>query len=61
MDKQRIKGAAHRLKGSIKKTVGRLIGNERLEASGEMDKAAGSARTTVGEAKDAVRDSIKPR
>lgn len=57
MDTQRIKGAVQRLKGSIKKTVGRLTGDRRLEASGEIDKATGS----VGEAKDAIRDSTKPR
>lgn len=61
MDKQRIKGAALRLKGNIKKTVGRLIGNDRLEASGEVDKAAGSIRTGVGETKDAIRDRVDPR
>lgn len=61
MDKQRIKGAALRLKGNIKKTVGRLTGNERLEASGEIDKAAGSVRTAVGKTKDVVRDSINSR
>ncbi len=61
MDKQRIKGAALRLKGSIKTAVGRLTGNERLESSGKVDKAAGSVRTAVGETKDAIRDSTKSR
>lgn len=59
MDKLRISGTALRIKGSIKTTVGRLTGNERLEASGEIDKAAGRARTTAGETKDALRDSRK--
>ncbi|MEQ1710329.1 MAG: CsbD family protein [Hyphomicrobium sp.] len=59
--KRRIKGAALRLKGNIKTTIGRLTGNERLEAAGAVDKAAGSARTAVGAAKDAIRSSSKPR
>lgn len=55
--KQRIKGAALRLKGNIKTTVGRLSCNERLQPAGAVDKAAGSVRTAVGAAKDAIRSS----
>lgn len=61
MDKQRIKGAVQKIKGSVKTTVGRLTGNRSLEAEGEIDNATGSVRTAAGEAKDAVRSSVKPR
>ncbi|MDX2290402.1 MAG: CsbD family protein [Hyphomicrobiaceae bacterium] len=60
MNSLRIKGAALKLKGSIKEAVGRLTGDERLEASGELDKVVGSVRTAMGTTQDAVRDSIKP-
>lgn len=61
MDKERIKGAAQKIKGSIEKTVGRLTGNRKLEAEGHVDKVIGSARDGVGKAKDAVRDTVKDR
>ena len=59
MDKQRIKGAALRLKGSIKRAVGRLTGRESLVVDGKVDTAAGSVRTVVGETKDSARDMTK--
>ncbi len=61
MDKDRIKGAAQKLKGSIEKTVGRLVGSRKLETEGKIDNAAGSVRTAVGEVKDAARDATKDR
>ena len=61
MDKDRIKGAAQKIKGSIEKTVGRLTGNKKLEAEGVVDKAVGSAREGIGKGKDAVRDIAKDR
>ncbi|MGA1805041.1 CsbD family protein [Rhizobium sp. HT1-10] len=59
MDKNRIEGAAKELKGTIKETVGKLTGNERLEAEGKFDKAAGEVQSTVGKGKDAVKDALK--
>ncbi len=59
MDKNRIEGAAKELKGTIKETVGKLTGNERLEAEGKVDKAAGEMQSTVGKGKDAVKDALK--
>ena len=61
MDKDRIKGAAQKIKGSIEKTVGRLTGNKKLEAEGVVDNAVGSAREGIGKGKDAVRDIAKDR
>ena len=61
MDKDRIKGAAQQIKGSIEKAVGKLTGDKKLEAHGKIDKAAGSVRTAVGEAKDTVREVVKDR
>jgi uncharacterized protein YjbJ (UPF0337 family) len=61
IDKDRIKGAAQKIKGSIEKTVGKMIGNRKLEADGKVDEAAGSVRKSIGEAKDVVRDTAKDR
>ncbi len=59
MDKDRIKGTAQKIKGGIKEAFGKMIGDKKLEADGKVDKAAGSVRKTVGEAKDVVRDVAK--
>ena len=61
MDKDRIKGAAQKIKGSIEKTVGKMVGNKKLETEGKIDVAAGNVRKAVGKAKDAVRDAVKDR
>ena len=61
MDKERIKGAAQEVAGSIKKAVGKLVGNKKLEAEGKLDSATGAIRTAVGEGKDTVRDIMKDR
>ena len=61
MDKDRIKGAAQKIKGSIEKTIGNLVGNKKLETDGKIDKAAGTLRSAVGEAKDTVREVVKDR
>ena len=62
MDKEHIKGAAQKIEGSIKDTIGSLTGNAKLQAEGKADKAAGSAHQAAGDVKDAagnVTDAIK--
>lgn len=61
MDKERIKGAAQEVVGSIKKALGKLVGNNKLEAEGKLDSATGAIRTAVGEGNDTVRDIMKDR
>ena len=55
MDKEHIKGAAEKVGGAIKDATGKITGNERLQAEGKADKAAGATRETVGDVKDAGR------
>jgi uncharacterized protein YjbJ (UPF0337 family) len=59
MDKDRIKGAAEKTKGSVKEAAGKLTGDSKLQAEGKMDKAKGSVRNAAGGAKDAVRGSAR--
>jgi uncharacterized protein YjbJ (UPF0337 family) len=61
MDKDRIKGAAQKLKGGVEKAVGKMVGSQKLETDGKIDQAAGTIRRAVGEGKDAVRDVVKNR
>ncbi|TCQ08872.1 CsbD-like protein [Rhizobium sp. PP-F2F-G36] len=59
MDKNRIEGGAKEAKGTVKEAVSKLVGNERLEAEGKIDKADGKAQSTLGKAKDAIKGALK--
>jgi uncharacterized protein YjbJ (UPF0337 family) len=59
MDNERIKGAAQKIKGTTEKTVGKLVGNRKLETDGKVDEATGDIRKAVGKAKDDVKDAVK--
>ena len=57
MDKNRVTGALDQAKGAIKEGVGNLTGDEKLKAEGKADKVAGKTESTIGGAKDTVRDA----
>jgi uncharacterized protein YjbJ (UPF0337 family) len=56
MDKDRINGSANQAKGAVKETVGKAIGDTKLQTEGAADKLKGKVQNAVGGAKDAVRD-----
>jgi uncharacterized protein YjbJ (UPF0337 family) len=55
VDKDRIKGSAEQIKGTVKEAVGKILGDKKLETEGMTDKAAGKVQNAVGGLKDAVR------
>jgi uncharacterized protein YjbJ (UPF0337 family) len=62
MDKEHVKGAADKATGAVKDAVGKMTGNEKLQAEGKAEKVEGSARESVGDVKDAgrsVADAVK--
>lgn len=59
MDKNRIEGGAKEVKGTVKEAIGKLVGNERLEAEGKIGKAEGEAQSAIGKGKDAVKSVLK--
>ena len=59
MHKDTIKGAAKEASGSIKQTVGKATGNERLQAEGAAEKTVGKVQKGVGDLKDAARNALK--
>ena len=59
MDREHIKGAADKAKGTIKDTTGKLTGDKKLQTEGKLDKAKGAAHDAAGNVKDAVRDLTK--
>jgi uncharacterized protein YjbJ (UPF0337 family) len=59
MDKDRVEGAAHQVKGAIKEAAGKVTGDTKIEAEGAAERAAGKVQNTVGGVKDAARDTLK--
>jgi uncharacterized protein YjbJ (UPF0337 family) len=59
MNKDRIAGAAKQAKGAVKEAAGKALGDSKLVAEGESDKAEGKIQNAVGGLKDTVRDAVK--
>ena len=56
-DHDRIEGAAKNIGGKIKEGVGKITGDEKLQAEGKADQVAGKVQNTVGGVKDSLRDA----
>ena len=55
MDKDRIKGSAQQGKGVVKQVIGKITGDDKLEAQGESEKVAGRIQNAAGGIKDTLR------
>jgi uncharacterized protein YjbJ (UPF0337 family) len=55
MDKDRIVGSAKKIKGSVKETIGKAVGDAKLESDGKADKVEGKVQNAIGGIKDALR------
>jgi uncharacterized protein YjbJ (UPF0337 family) len=58
MDKDRIEGVAHQVKGTIKEAIGKVTGDTKTEAEGKVEKTGGQVQNGVGSFKDKVRDAF---
>ena len=58
MNKDQVKGRVEQAKGSVKEAAGKVVGNEKLEAEGKVDKAAGKTQATYGDAKEKVKGAV---
>jgi uncharacterized protein YjbJ (UPF0337 family) len=59
MDKDRIAGAAHEVKGSVKEAIGKVVGDAKLQTDGKAEKTAGKIQNAIGGVKDTLRDIVK--
>jgi uncharacterized protein YjbJ (UPF0337 family) len=59
MNKDQVNGRMEQAKGSVKEAAGKVVGNEKLEAEGQVDKNAGKAQATYGDLKEDVKDAVK--
>ena len=55
MDKDRVAGSAKEVKGVVKATLGKAVGDAKLEAEGKADKIEGKVQNAVGGLKDALK------
>jgi uncharacterized protein YjbJ (UPF0337 family) len=55
MDKDRVEGSAHQVKGKIKEAAGKVTGDSKLEGEGKAEKTAGRVQNAWGGFKDTVR------
>ena len=47
-DEDRVEGSAKKLKGDVKETAGKVLGDSKLEAEGKGDKVAGKVQNAIG-------------
>jgi uncharacterized protein YjbJ (UPF0337 family) len=59
MNKDQVKGHVKEAKGTIKEIAGKLVGNEKLEKEGKVQKIVGEAQAKVGDIKENVKDAVK--
>ena len=59
MNKNQVKGRVTEVKGMIKEVAGKLVGNEKLEEKGKVQKIRGEAQAKFGDVKQDVKDSKK--
>ena len=59
MDKDRVAGAIKQAKGAAEVSVGKAIGDAKLQTDGKIDSVAGKVQNAVGGANDAIREAAK--
>jgi len=59
MDKDRVDGAAKQVKGTVKETFGKVVGDTKTEAEGAAERTEGKVQSTVGGAKDKLREEAR--
>jgi uncharacterized protein YjbJ (UPF0337 family) len=59
MDREHVKGAFEKAKGSVKDTAGKMMDDKEMQAEGNFDKAKGAAHKAAGDVKDKARDAAK--
>jgi uncharacterized protein YjbJ (UPF0337 family) len=55
LDKDRIAGAGKEIKGSVKETIGKAVGDTKLQSDGKADKVEGKIQNAIGGLKDTLK------
>lgn len=56
MNKNTVDGTLKQVKGSVKEALGKVTGNDRLEAEGATEKVEGKVQEGAGKAQQAAKD-----
>jgi uncharacterized protein YjbJ (UPF0337 family) len=59
MNKDQVEGRVKEAKGKIKEVAGKLVGNEKLEEKGKVQKTLGEAQAEFGDVKQEIKQDIK--
>jgi uncharacterized protein YjbJ (UPF0337 family) len=59
MNKDQVNGRVEQAKGNIKEAAGKVVGNDKLKAEGQINQATGKAQATYGDLKEDVKDAVK--
>jgi uncharacterized protein YjbJ (UPF0337 family) len=59
MNKTQVKGRVKEAKGFLKEVAGKLVGNEKLEAKGKVQKILGEAQAEIGDMKQRAKELKK--
>jgi DNA polymerase (family 10) len=59
MEREHIKGAADKAKGTVKDAAGKMTGDKKMQTEGKLDKAKGAAHEAAGDVKDAFRKATE--
>ena len=55
VDKDRVAGSAKQIKGAVKLTVGKAVGDSKLKSEGKADKIEGKVQNAIGGLKDTLK------
>jgi uncharacterized protein YjbJ (UPF0337 family) len=56
---EHVKGAVNNAEGNVKEGVGKLTGDKKLEAKGDVQQVQGKAQNGLGDIEDAVRKTSR--
>jgi len=57
--KEQVKGAGQQLKGKVKETTGKAVGNPRLQVEGNLEKNVGKVRQSVARPMESVKGALQ--
>lgn len=55
IDKDRTEGSARNMGGKLKEGIGKLTGDQKMQAEGKSDQAKGKIQNAIGGIKDTLR------
>jgi uncharacterized protein YjbJ (UPF0337 family) len=61
MNKDQVKGRFEEAKGKVKEVTGKVVGSDKLELKGNIQKSNGKAQAAYGDLKKDAKDTSKAK